>query len=217
MWHAQAMDEPNQSPLATDAHVWETLRASHAAYISGTSRAYDEVLMEVAARIRATGSIGKTDIGALLFWKRLRANTPWVSELMAMSEQKVRSATEIAVTAVNDVSLSVPIAASDGRAALSPLPGFRTGDALASALLLAAAPERMAVYDRRARAGLKILDLELSPAAGRYGRYMKLVEDLRTTANLHGHTWNARDVDVALYWLGDPKRNIRSETGQVLR
>lgn len=202
------MDELDQTPRATDTQVWETLRASHAAYFSGTSRAYDEVLADVAARILATGSIGKTDIGALLFWKRLRANTPWVSELMAMPDEKVRSATETAVTAVNDMSLAVHLAASNGRAALSRLPGFRTGDALASALLLAAAPERMAVYDRRARAGLTILDLELSPAAGRYGRYMKLVEDLRKMANLHGHTWTARDVDVALYWLGNPKRKV---------
>lgn len=64
----------------------------------------------------------------------------------------------------------------------------------------------MAVYDRRARAGLKILDLTLSAAPGRYGRYMKLVEDLRLSAAMRGHTWTARDVDVALYWLGDPKR-----------
>jgi hypothetical protein len=205
-WHAQAMDEPNETTLAHNSPVWETLRASHADYKSETSQEYDEILTEVAARIRATGSIGKTDIGALLFWKRLRANTPWVSQLMTMSEQDVRTATEKAVTAVNDLSLPVPKAASDGRAALSPLPGFRTGDALASALLLAAAPERMAVYDRRARAGLKILDLDLSQAPGRYGRYMKLVEDLRTTANMQGYTWTARDVDVALYWLGDPKR-----------
>lgn len=36
--------------------------------------AYDEVLIEVAARVQAAGSIGKSDIGALLLWKRLRAH-----------------------------------------------------------------------------------------------------------------------------------------------
>jgi hypothetical protein len=98
------------------------------------------VLNEVADRIRTEGSIGKADIGALLFWKRLRADTPWVSELMTWPEEKVREVTNGAVTAVNEGSLSVPDAASAGRGALSPLPGFDTGDAFASALLLAAAP-----------------------------------------------------------------------------
>lgn len=115
--------------------------------MSGTSRAYDEVLAKVADRIRATASIGKADIGALLFWKRRRADTPWVRELMVKPEQDVSEITEKPVSAVTDMSLSVPKAASAGRAALSPLPGFKMGDALASALLLAASPERMAVYD----------------------------------------------------------------------
>lgn len=199
-----AMEEPEET---LEGQVWETLRQSHAAYKSGTSRAYDELLTDVATRIQTTGSIGKADIGALLFWKRLRANTPWVSDLMAMHEVNVRAVTEKAVSAVNDGSLPVPQAASDGRRALAELPGFKTGDALASALLLAAAPERMAVYDRRARAGLEVLGHTLSSKPGRYRRYMELVEALRATANRHGHTWTARDVDVALYWLGGPKQS----------
>ena len=198
------MDEQDETPqIMDDAQVWETLRAAHTAYMAATSPAYDQVLKEVADRIQAIGSIGKADIGALLFWKRLRANTPWVSELMTWQEPKVRAVTEKAVRAVTDVSLSVSQAASAGRRALKPLPGFRTGDALASALLLAAAPERMAVYDRRARAGLNILHRPL--LRGRYGRYMELVEELRSIAKQHGHVWTARDVDVALYWLGGPK------------
>lgn len=201
------MDEPDETPRAMDdSQVWETLRAAHAAYMAATSPAYDEVLNEVADRIQAIGSIGKADIGALLFWKRLRANTPWVPQLMTKTDQEVGEVTENAVTAVNEGSLSVPDAASAGRDWLKPLPGFKTGDAFASALLLAAAPKRMAVYDRRARAGLKILDCPLSAAPrGRYGRYMALVEGLRLLAERNGHVWSARDVDVALYWLGGPK------------
>ena len=199
------MNAPDDTPQVLDLQAWEKLRGSHAAYMSGTSRAYDEVLTEVASRIRATASIGKADIGALLFWKRLRADTPWVRELMVKPEEEVREITKKAVSAVNDVSLPVPQAASDGRAALSPLPGFKTGDALASALLLAAAPERMAIYDERAQTGLETLGLSLSPSRGRYGRYMELVEDLRSTAGQYGHTWSARDVDIALFWLGGPK------------
>jgi len=203
----QTMDMQDETPRAMDdSQVWEQLRAAHTAYMAATSPAYDEVLTEVADRIQATASIGKADMGALLFWKRLRADTPWVRDLMKMQDLEVRAVTAGAVSAVNDLSLSVPKAASAGRGALSPLPGFEKGDAYASALLLAAAPLRMAVYDRRANAGLESLGRTLSAAPGRYKRYMEFVEDLRLIAKRQGHTWTARDVDVALYWLGGPNR-----------
>lgn len=198
------MNELASQTLTPDA--WDTLRDSHATYTSEVSPQYDEVLQEVSEQIRVKSSIGKVDIGALLFWKRLRANTPWVSQLMVIPDKEVRAVTEKAVAAVNSVALSTPLAAATGRVALSSLPGFKSGDALASALLLAAAPERMAVYDRRALAGLKKLGLSLSTTSGTYGRYMALVEDLRATANCNGHAWTARDVDIALYWLGGPKQ-----------
>ena len=167
------------------------------------SHSYDEVLIEVARRIDDSGSIGKVDVGALLFWKRLQANTPWAGRLQAIPESRVREITRAAVEAVRDRSLDTPEAACRGRAALSPLPGLARGDALASALLLAAAPERMAVYDRRAQSALTMLGLRLSPAAGRYGRYMALVEHLRDEASVRdSRGWSARDVDLALYWLG---------------
>lgn len=198
---AKSMTAPKQE-AAIRPDAWETLRDSHAAYMSSTKPEYDEILREVSARIRATGSIGKLDIGALLFWKRLQANTPWVPKLMIMPDRDVRAVTEKAVAAVNDESLPVPGAASAGRRALAQLPGFKSGDAMASAVLLAAAPERMAVYDERAQTALETLGFPLSAARGRYGRYMELVEFLRATADAHGHTWSARDVDVALFWLG---------------
>lgn len=198
------------APPILDQDAWRVLRNSHAAYKSEVSTHYDEVLQEVSARIGISASIGKTDIGALLFWKRLRANTPWVGKLMMMPDKDVRAVTEKAVFAVNSFAMTTPMAASAGRGALSPLPGFKSGDAFASALLLAAAPERMAVYDRRAMAALKKLGLSLSTAQGRYGRYMELVEDLRAVANSNGHTWTARDVDIALYWLGGVYREPES-------
>ncbi|WP_156213494.1 hypothetical protein [Lentzea aerocolonigenes] len=55
---------------------WSRLEAARAAYGRRTSAAYDEVLTEVTARVSTTRSIGKSDIGALLMWKRLRADTP---------------------------------------------------------------------------------------------------------------------------------------------
>lgn len=86
---------------------------------------------------------------------------------------------------------------------MAALPGFARGDALASALLLAAAPSRMAVYDRRAQAALAALGLQLSAAPGRYGRYMALVESLREELSAaRAADWTARDVDLALFALG---------------
>lgn len=84
---------------------------------------------------------------------------------MILPKQDVRDITAKAVAAVNDTSLSAPFAATAGRSALSPLPGFDSGDALASALLLAAVPARMAVSDRRSQAGLEILGYALPPHA----------------------------------------------------
>lgn len=181
----------------------EDLQRLEAARAETDAGVYDEVLYEVAERIERSSSIGKADIGALLFWKRLQANTPWATRLHLMPDQEVRCLTAVAVDAVNDRTLETPQAGQRGRSALSALPGFARGDALASALLLAAAPSRMAVYDRRAQAALALLGLPLSAASGRYGRYMALVEDLRQELSIfRGDAWTARDVDLALFTLG---------------
>lgn len=61
----------------------------------------------------------------------------------------------------------------------------------------------MAVYDRRAQKALRKVGLELTAAPGRYGRYMAMIDQLRDEADPGGHRpWTARDVDIALYWLG---------------
>ncbi|MCT9868350.1 hypothetical protein [Paenarthrobacter aurescens] len=201
-----------QQPMAPKPLInpqrWKILHGAHAAFIAESSPVYDEVLVEVAGRIEKSGSVGKADIGAMVLWKRVRADTRWVGELMAIPEMNVRAVTEKAVAAVNSEAVTTPQAASDGRRALATLPGLKTGDAFASALLLASAPHRMAVYDRRAQTGLKELGLTLSSKPGRYRRYMALVEELCLTAKHHGHTWIARDVDVALYKLGGPGTTV---------
>lgn len=196
------MSHENHSVGNPEQNTWSKLAAAHDAYSAESSASYDEVLAEVSDRIQSARSIGKSDIGALLIWKRLRADTPWAKKLMNMPETAVRTATGKAYYAVNDPSLSVSQAASTGRSELSALPGFGTGDALSSALLLAAAPGRMAIYDRRAQAGLEALGLSLSSSRGRYGRYMEIVESLRALAHRNGQHWKARDIDLALYWLG---------------
>lgn len=191
----------------------ERLRQARLDYGQAVSPSYDEVFHEVVDRIAEAGSVGKSDIGALLFWKRLRANSPWVTQLMAMTDAEVRDDAAEAVTAVNDTSQSAPNAAGAGRAALSPLPGFTTGDALASAVLAAAAPERMAAYDRRAHQAVRTVGLTLSDAPGRYHRYMAIVASLKKQLSEGGNTpWSTRDVDVALFWLGQGPEPVSNES-----
>ncbi len=134
-----------------DDNDWELLRDARRGYSALVHEDYDEVLLEIEDRIETSGSIGKLDIGGLLFWKRLRANIPWVADLLSMPEAEVRAITARAVIAVRNLAVSTPEAATEGRRALGVLPGVKTGDAFSSALLTAAAPSRMAVYDTRAQ------------------------------------------------------------------
>jgi len=112
---------------------------------------YDDVFRETQRSISAVGSAGKADIAVLSFWKRLRADTRWVPRLLGLPDSEVRAVTSRAVAAARDGEVSD--AASRAREILRPLPGFSQGTALASALLTAASPDRLAVYDRRARRG----------------------------------------------------------------
>lgn len=166
---------------------------------------YDEVVKEVAAGVAGSGSIGKLDIAALIAWKRLRANTGWVKALMSLPDVDVRAQTSSAVYAAQDLTRSLSEAAAGARSALTGLPGMGGGaDAVASTLCFVAAPSRMAVYDSRAHHGLKLIGLELNhrPLPGRYGRYMELVDQCQREVSGHGQVWIAREVDLALYQLG---------------
>jgi hypothetical protein len=163
---------------------------------------YDEAFDEIAERFAKVGSVGKADIGGLLFWKRLRADTPWARALHSVPDHVVRTATAAARTAAHDGARTTVEAAGAARRALSPLPGFVSGDALASAVIAAANPARMAVYDQRADAALRDLGCEVDDRPGRYGRYMAAIGELLGTVKLQRPDWTARDVDLALYWLG---------------
>lgn len=107
--------------------------------------------------------------------------------------------------AASDASLDIQTAASLARSALTPLPEFRRGDALASAVIYALAPTRMAVYDRRAQLGLERLGVVLTSKPGRYGRYMALVHQLITESAAFGVDLNSREVDLALFTMGATK------------
>ncbi|MFJ8097517.1 hypothetical protein [Streptomyces griseofuscus] len=65
-----------------------------------------------------------------------------MTDLMSLPDTHVRAVTERAVTAVRDTTLTRSEAARTGLGIIWELPGFRTGDALASAVLTAAAPQR---------------------------------------------------------------------------
>lgn len=192
-------------PLQITPSAVVRLVAAHRAY--GSHQAYDEVLHEVSSRAEANGFVSKSDVGALLFWKRLRANSPWVTAFLNTEASVVQATTAAAFQAARDLSLSIPEAAIAARRELTSLPGFDKGDAMASAVILACAPSRMAVYDTRADAGLKLLlDLSLGTARGRYGRYMAAVDSLTEAVNSSepDALWIPRDVDLALFTLGKP-------------
>jgi len=193
-----------EESAALRSRVWDVLIPARAGYLASVSPHYDEVFHDGAQRTERACSLGKTDIAALAVWKRLSAQTRWVTELMSLPDTHVRAVTERAVTAVRDTTLTRGEAARTGRGIIWELPGFRTGDALASAILTAAAPQRMAVYDRRVQHALDTLGLTLTRAPGRYGRYLQLLDDLLRYGAAHADGWTARDIDTALYWTGNP-------------
>lgn len=201
------MKKTTDSPVGDElaalcGRAWDVLVPARASYLADVSAHYDEVFHEVAQRTEHTGSLGKTDIAALVVWKRLSAQTRWVTALMFLPDTHVRAVTERAVTAVRNTTVSPSEAARTGRGIIAELPGFHSGDALASAVLTAAAPTRMAVYDRRVQHALDTLSLTLTPAPGRYGRYLQLLDDLLHHGGTRADGWTARDIDTALYWTG---------------
>jgi hypothetical protein len=178
------------------------LIAAHAKYPSPKSGSfYDEVLVEVQERAVESGSLGKTDIGALMFWKRLNLSTGWTRELNTWDDSKVRDVTGAALELARNTSQVIPEAAGVARVALLELPGCRQGAAVASTLLTAGAPDRMAVYDRRAVDPLRALGYP--HPNGRYSRFMANVFELVELVNVTtGVEWRPRDVDKALFMMG---------------
>lgn len=108
-------------PIALVPEQWQRLAAARQTYTNTVSPYYDETLQHVIQRACVTGDIGKAGIGALLIWKRLRADTPWAAELMALADTEVRRVTAAATTAARDTTLSRSSAAQAGRAALASL------------------------------------------------------------------------------------------------
>jgi hypothetical protein len=186
----------------TDAATVRVLVEARERYATEVSPHYDEALTDVAKRVDRHRSLGKLDLGGLLLWKRLGDYRRWAGRLNGMPDREIRSLTGEAVAAARDAALPTPDAAVRARDALRRLPGcVRGSGAWPSAILLAAAPRRMAVYDRRAHDGLAQLGYQVGDWIP-YGSYMATVESLRALVVQAGRDWLARDVDVALYRLG---------------
>ena len=181
-----------------------TLHLALNKYRESASPFYDEAIEDVMARAAQRGHLGKADIGAIAAWKRRNTITRWMRDFMSTADSAVREATATARDSALSTDGDIQSAASKARSALSPIPGFRKGDALASAVIYSLAPHRMAVYDRRAQVGLRCIGLSLTPKPGRYGRYMALIEQVIAEAERDGKPLSARDVDLALFTLGGP-------------
>ncbi|MCX2966278.1 hypothetical protein [Gordonia aquimaris] len=88
---------------------------------------YDEVFLEVIARAEQSGELGKSDIGALMLWKRLNLSTRWATELNQTPDAKVRQLARDAIARARDTSLATGEAAGQARTALLHLPGVPQG------------------------------------------------------------------------------------------
>lgn len=166
---------------------------------------YDDVLHDVSARIATNGSVGKGDIAALAFWKRIPIGS-WAETFLCWPEPKVRDVTSQVVVAASNLDLIV--GASQARELLRALPGFATGSAMSSAVLTAIRPTELAVYDRHANQGLKCIELPLAEdGPNHYAEYMRQVGQCRSEARtLRNHQWSGHKVDLALYVLGKSHR-----------
>ena len=166
---------------------------------------YDEVLRTVSARASKAKSIDKADVGALVLWKRITAQAKWSRTLMWTPDALVRSATGAAYRLANDPSVATPEAGQAAREALAGLPGMGGTAALASAVLLALAPDRMAVWDRRVGVALSAMRMYPRSGAGFYGRYLSTVVELAQSmdeAATEERAFVPRDVDLALFYIG---------------
>ncbi len=167
---------------------------------------YDEVLRDVSRHAHEERSIGKTDIGALVVWKRLNASTRWAKKLMLTPESRVRESTGKAWWIANDDTRSIADAGGAARGELREVPGLGGGGAIASAVLVALAPSRMAVWDKRVRITLETMGWTPTPGSETYASYLEIVTQLAQHMQLAdgaGHEFLPRDVDLALFHAAD--------------
>jgi hypothetical protein len=183
----------------------ESLRRYQEANLEET---YDETLSVVVDRVRAAGHLTKADIGSLVLWKRISAQTRWAKKLGNTPDSDVRKATGSAFDVANDRSRPTAEAGQSARWALNGLPGMspRSEGALASSVLVACAPERMAVWDRRVKAAMELIGMPIKAGPRYYGRYLERVAQLQAMmASERAGIPTSRHVDLALWRLPDEK------------
>lgn len=194
-----ARDQAHQGAASALVDIWRSFEATVDTDI------YDEVLLEVSDRARLHRSIGKADIGALVVWKRLNASTRWARTLMSTPEAEVREATSVAWELANDLDVPIPQAGGAARRHLSSVPGLGGTGAIASAVLVALSPHRMAVWDKRVSAALRAIGRSPAPGNGRYERYLEtvitLADELRVVGDL-SRTPTPREIDLVLFRAG---------------
>lgn len=204
--------------LGVTAHRPNRLqRVLIATYQQYWRRRHDEVLNEVSQRVQQREYLTKADIGALAFWMHADTGSGWVPELHRYPDAYVQEVTSRAFVAVQDGD--IPAAGQRGceilreLSDLAPTEEARFSLPLASAILLACAPHRMAIWNSRVEAALD------SPETGpgiqspfgrddQYAKYLEICEyvaaQLTQTsyARLHRKLFTPRDADTALSQLG---------------
>ena len=169
---------------------------------------YDETLRVVTTRTAATQSLCKADIGSLVMWKRITASARWAGALGMTRDADVQAVTATAWALANDSQLPAAEAGLAAFRELRKLPGLGGTGALASAVLVACAPDRMAVWDRRVRSTLEAIGRRPKFGAGFYGCYLQELDRL-IQDELDGDarkSWTRRDVELALYGVaGSPQ------------
>lgn len=114
-------------------------------------------------------------------------------------DTEVRAVTGKAWALANDESLPGPDAGLAAFRELRKLPGLGGTGALASAVLVACAPDRMAVWDRRVSSTLQAMGRRPEFGTGFYGRYLEELDRL-IQDELGGEdqrSWTRRDVELA--------------------
>lgn len=204
--------------LGVTAHRPNRLqRVLIATYQQYWRRRHDEVLIEVSQRVQQRECLTKADIGALAFWMRTDAGSGWVCELHRYPDAFVQEVTSRAFVAVQEGD--IPAAGQRGclilreLSGLVPTPEAGSSLPLVSAILLACAPHRMALWNSRVEAGLNSPETgpEIqapSGGDGQYGKYLDICERVAAQltqtsyARLHRKVFTPRDADTALSQLG---------------
>lgn len=154
---------------------------------------YDDVFDEVHFRIVSQGAATKSDLAALIHWKRIQTSA-WMRKLLLVPATAVRMATAAA--------FAPGLSDADRLSALRCLPGMKTQGAIASVVLAAWDPSEFAVFDRFALAAKRyVVDAGCSCDWNDLPTYWSHLRRIAGELPDGRACWTARAVDQALYKL----------------